>query len=56
MKPEQALELLSKASAQYKGTLEEHQMLLEAVRVLQTKLAEPKLNAKAAKTPVKAAK
>lgn len=55
MKPEQALELLANASAQYRGTREEHQMLLEAINVLQDKIIASKTIGKPAK-PAKTAK
>lgn len=40
MKPEQALELLVKASTQYKGTLEEHRLLVQAGQILQKHLGK----------------
>lgn len=56
MKAEEALELLAKASAQYRGTREEHQMLLEAINVLNDKIISAKTMAKPAKPTVKSAK
>lgn len=34
MKPQQALQVLAKVTAQYRGTLQDHQQILEALKVL----------------------
>jgi hypothetical protein len=48
MTVEQALNVLSQVTAQYKGTLQEHQTIIEAFRVLKEAL-EPKPGVKKTK-------
>lgn len=49
MKVEQALELLSRVVAQYRGTLEEHQMLQQAMQTIQSALAKNQQSVKQSK-------
>lgn len=41
MTPEQALNILSQAAAEFRGTRREHEMLEQAVRVLSGALPKP---------------
>lgn len=41
---EQALNLLRQVTNQYKGTLQEHQLLLQAYQVIEAGLAKPAVN------------
>lgn len=44
MTVEQAINLLQQVTNQYKGTLQDHQLILQAYRVLIAAINEPKIN------------
>jgi hypothetical protein len=43
---EQAFSLISQITAQYKGTLQEHQTILKALETIRDALVEPKIEIK----------
>lgn len=47
MTVEQALNILQQVTNQYKGTLQDHQLILEAYRVIVAAINEPKINIQA---------
>lgn len=42
MTPQQALEILSKSASQYRGTLEEHQLIVQATQIISELLPKEK--------------
>lgn len=44
---EQAINILQQVTSQFKGTLHDHQLILEAYRVIVAAINEPKINIKA---------
>lgn len=44
---EQALSVLQQVTGQFKGTLQDHQLILQAFEVIVAALNEPKINIKA---------
>ena len=47
MSVEQAFNVVSQITAQFKGTLQEHQTILQALEVIRQALTEPKIEIKA---------
>lgn len=47
MTVEQALNVLQQATSQFKGTLQDHQLILQAYQVIVAAINEPKINIKA---------
>lgn len=47
MTVEQALSLLQQVTSQFKGTLQDHQLILQAFQVIVAAINEPKINIKA---------
>jgi hypothetical protein len=47
MTTEQALNLLQQVTNQFKGTLQDHQLILQAYQVIVAAINEPKINIKA---------
>lgn len=47
MTVEQALGVLQQVTNQFKGTLQDHQLILQAYQVIVTAINEPKINIKA---------
>jgi hypothetical protein len=47
MTVEQALTLLQQATSQFKGTLQDHQLILQAYQVIIAAINEPKINIQA---------
>lgn len=47
MTVEQALNLLQQVTSQFKGTLQDHQLILQAFQVIVAAINEPKINIKA---------
>lgn len=44
MTVEQAINLLQQATSQFKGTLQDHQLILQAFQVVVAAINEPKIN------------
>lgn len=47
MSVEQAITLLQQVTSQFKGTLQDHQLILQAFQVIVAAINEPKINIKA---------